>query len=219
MSVGQCILAIELSTSHGEIAVVGDDRPLFTAQFVAHRSHNSLLFGPLGEALKAAGNDLALIIVGTGPGSYTGVRIAIAAAHGIALSRNAPIIGWPSITVPEAAGDATRFVVFGDARRSSYYFGRVENGSLAGDLELLDEAAARAKLAALSRFSVFSLDETLPLWAESRVIKSRPSALMLAHRAMRLTPEQIAQRSNSPIEPFYVREAFITMPKQPWLQT
>lgn len=218
MSVGQCILAIELSTSHGEIAVTGGGQPLFTAQFVAHRSHNSLLFGPLGEALKAAGDDLGLIVVGAGPGSYTGVRIAIAAAHGMALSRNVPVIGWPSITAPEAAGDVARFAVLGDARRSSYYFGMIENGSLADDLELLDEAAARAKIAALSPLPVFSLDETLPPWAEGAVTKSRPSALMLAHRAMRLTPEQIAQRSNSPIEPFYVREAFITEPKRPWLR-
>ena len=81
------ILALDLSTPRGDLAVLRGDDVVFTSAFVSERSHNAQVFAPLREALAVAGSDLDLIVIGTGPGSYTGVRIAIAAAQGVALSR------------------------------------------------------------------------------------------------------------------------------------
>lgn len=211
------VLAMELSTPHGRLALVRGGELRFAAEFASQRAHHSLLFDPLRRALQTAGNDLDLIVVGTGPGSYTGVRIAIAAAHGIALARGIPVIGWPSITVPEAAGTMPTFAIFGDARRSSYYFGVVGDGELRGSLELLDEPSARARLRDGGGLPVFSLDETLPAWTEGVVARSRPSAGLLAQKAAQLPVDQVKHLSAVPIEPCYVREAFITLPKKPWL--
>ena len=81
-----CILAIELSTRRGNIAVTRGGQLVFEQDFTSHRSHNSMLYAPLAAALETAGTDLTKIIIGTGPGSYTGVRISIAAAHGVAVA-------------------------------------------------------------------------------------------------------------------------------------
>ena len=83
------LLALDLSTAHGSIAVVrGGSDVLFQSSFQSERSHNAQVFAPLRDALAAAGDGLTGIVIGNGPGSYTGVRIAIAAAQGVALSRN-----------------------------------------------------------------------------------------------------------------------------------
>ena len=91
------ILAIETSTALGGVAVVRDGEVCFEKTFSSERSHNSQLFAPLREALAVAGDTLRAVVVGTGPASYTGVRIGIAAAQGIAVSREVPVIGLPSV--------------------------------------------------------------------------------------------------------------------------
>ena len=105
------LLAIELSTPHGSVAVVADGEVVFECSFESKRSHNAQLFEPLAEALKVAGSALGGVVVGTGPGSYTGVRIGIAAAQGVGLSRSVPVMGMSSLL---AATDADEFVVIGD---------------------------------------------------------------------------------------------------------
>ena len=74
-------LAIETSTTRGSIALTRDGEVLLEQSFASERSHNSQIFAPLGEALELAIPEL--IAVGTGPGSYTGARIGIAAGIGI----------------------------------------------------------------------------------------------------------------------------------------
>jgi tRNA threonylcarbamoyl adenosine modification protein YeaZ len=73
--------------------------------------------------------ELDLIAATTGPGSFTGVRIAIAAARGLALVTHAKLFGTDSLSVMArqalaggAAGSAP-FAVAVDARRGMLYFG------------------------------------------------------------------------------------------------
>src|SRR5437868_3831124 len=115
------VLAIETSTARGGVALVRDGEVMFERHFVSERSHNSQLFSPLGDALRLGGRDLRAIVVGIGPGSYTGARIGIAAAQGIALSRKVPVIGLRSVLAPVANEPPREFVVCGDARRGMYF--------------------------------------------------------------------------------------------------
>lgn len=67
------------------------------------RGQAERLFPFLEELLSQAGvdwHDLAAICVGTGPGNFTGIRISVAAARGLALGLNIPAIG---ITATQAA--------------------------------------------------------------------------------------------------------------------
>ena len=68
------------------------------------------------------------IIVGLGPGSYAGTRIAISAAIGLQVSSGARLIGFPSICAMES--NAEEYSVIGDARRKSFFFARIRANNM-----------------------------------------------------------------------------------------
>lgn len=210
------VLAIEISTPRGQVAVVRGAEVLYSVEFTSQRSHNAQLFMPLREALATAGDALDLIAVGTGPGSYTGVRIAIAAAQGISLSRGASVVGLPSILVPDAAEGVARFCVVGDARRDSCYTARIEDGAMRDGIELFPHAGLPGWLAQQGALPVFTFEPRMA--ADNGVQLAAPSAILLAQAARRLSAAGIAAQSAVPLEPVYLRDAFITTPKRPWLQ-
>ena len=74
------------------------------------------LFSALEEILREAPN-IRRVVVGVGPGSYNGVRSAIAAAWGIATAREIPLVGISSILGLDDAG----YCAVGDARREQYF--------------------------------------------------------------------------------------------------
>ncbi|MEN3940496.1 tRNA (adenosine(37)-N6)-threonylcarbamoyltransferase complex dimerization subunit type 1 TsaB [Prosthecobacter sp. SYSU 5D2] len=202
MSHSRTVLAIDLSSTRGVIAVLREGTLLFEAVFTAERSHNAQVFAPLGQALEAMGSEPGLIIIGTGPGSYTGVRIAIAAAQGIALSRGWPVIGWPSITTaPEADCQ-----VIGDARRGMFYTASVTN-RLLGPIEIVDAATAQARVQTGGDWRSFDARPPLGL---PQVQLCPPDAGRLAETAAGLSEDEIQALAARPLEPVYLQEAFIT---------
>ena len=205
------LLALDLSTAHGSIAVVRGDDVLFRSTFQSERSHNAQVFAPLREALAAAGDELSGIVIGNGPGSYTGVRIAIAAAQGIALSRDVWCVGWSSLTAPDVAAPAS-YQVIGDARRQSFYWARVEDGRLLPDLDIVSAEVARERTADGETWYTFDAKPPLGL---TTLHAAKPDAAKLAHIVQSLPAEELAALVTQPLIPHYLAEAFITLPKRP----
>lgn len=204
------LLALDLSTAHGSIAVVQGDDVLFRSSFQSERSHNAQVFAPLREALAVAGNELTGIVIGNGPGSYTGVRIAIAAAQGIALSRNVWCVGWSSLTAPDLDAPAS-YNIIGDARRQSFYLARVENGRLLPDLDIVSAEVARERTA--DREIWYTFDAKRPL--DLTTVHAKPDAAKLAKIVQSLPDGELAALASQPLIPHYLAEAFITLPKRP----
>lgn len=200
------VLALDLSSPQGVIAVLRDGEIAFEARFTAERSHNAQVFAPLREALDCIGATLAVLVIGTGPGSYTGVRIAIAAAQGIALSRGWPVIGWPSITTAPMAD----YQVIGDARRGMYYTTTVNN-RLLGPIAITDAATAQAQVDAGGDW--YSFDAKAPLGL-TQVHLCAANAVELARTIAALPEEEIQRLSEQSLEPLYLQEAFITTAKK-----
>jgi tRNA threonylcarbamoyladenosine biosynthesis protein TsaB len=203
------LLALDLSTAHGSIAVVRGDDVLFQTSFQSERSHNAQVFAPLRDALTAAGNDLTGIVIGNGPGSYTGVRIAIAAAQGVALSRNIWCAGWSSLTAPDIDAPVDYHII-GDARRQSFYLARVRSGRLLPDLEIVSAEAARERT---TTGLWLTFDPKPPLNLPDLVL-AKPSAVRLAQAVQQLSDTELAVLIAQPLIPHYLAEAFITMPKK-----
>lgn len=206
MTSSRTILALDLSSTRGVISVLRDGEIRFEAAFTAERSHNAQVFAPLGQALDAIGTEPAIVVIGTGPGSYTGVRIAIAAAQGIALSRGWPVFGWPSIT----SGPRADYQVIGDARRGMFYLTSVKQSTL-GPIEIVDAATAQAAVKAGGDW--FSFDAKAPL-ALPQVQLCPPDAGKLAQIAATLTDDTIQTLAAQSLEPVYLQEAFITTAKK-----
>ena len=116
------ILALELSSGQGSIAWVEDDRDLFVSEFANDRKHSGLFFENLQRSIAQFGK-ADRIVVGLGPGSYAGTRIAIATAMGLQAATCAELIGLPSLCAMPT--EETEYAVIGDARRQSFFFARV----------------------------------------------------------------------------------------------
>lgn len=96
-------LGFDTSAAHCAAALVLGDRLLAARAEEMSRGQAERLFPLLDELLSEAGvawADLSVIGVGCGPGNFTGVRISVSAARGLALSLGIPAIG---VGGPEAA--------------------------------------------------------------------------------------------------------------------
>ncbi len=129
------ILALDTSMGACSAAVLRDDdagHALIARDAEMARGHAEALMPMVAEAMAEAKlrfDELDLIAATQGPGSFTGVRIAIAAALGLALVTRARLYGTDSLTVMARTALATGmnpkgpFAVAADARRSMLYFG------------------------------------------------------------------------------------------------
>ena len=92
----QTILAFDTSAAHCAAALLVDDRIVDERVEQMAKGQAEHLLPLLNEMLIGAGFDwksLDGIAVGTGPGNFTGIRIAVAAARGLSLGLNVPAIG------------------------------------------------------------------------------------------------------------------------------
>ncbi|HEV2608356.1 MAG TPA: tRNA (adenosine(37)-N6)-threonylcarbamoyltransferase complex dimerization subunit type 1 TsaB [Xanthomonadaceae bacterium] len=119
------LLAIETATEACSVAlwIDGDLRERYE---VAPRRHAELVL-PWADALLAeagiAKSQLDAIAVGRGPGAFTGVRLAIALAQGMALALDRPVIPVSTLAALAMHGEGQRIVAAIDARMSEIYVG------------------------------------------------------------------------------------------------
>lgn len=197
------LLAIDTSTAHGSVALLIDGELRLDESFSADRSHSATLFAVLERAC-ALTERLDAVAIGLGPGSYAGVRIAIAAALGLELALGAKLIGLASVAA--LATDARRYAAIGDARRETFYFTLVEDGVCTEGPRLLSAAELHARLAVLPRLPVLT---PAPLPAFPEAVPALPSAARLA----RLAAEDRGIIAHGDLEPLYLREPHITQPR------
>jgi tRNA threonylcarbamoyladenosine biosynthesis protein TsaB len=197
------ILALELSTARGSIAWL-DEVDLVMREWTNDRKNSGPFFVNLQNMREKFGPPEE-IVVGLGPGSYAGVRIAISAAIGLQVTSKTRLIGYPSICAMECEAD--EYGVIGDARRQSFFFARIRARGLIEGPTLFTESelqVTRDKLG--DNMPIFSSDNLTPF----KGIELRyPSALVLAG----LTRSASHSFSLPPLEPIYLREPHITVPK------
>ena len=171
-------LGLELSSARGSIALLDGDRLEFDRDWPNDRKNSGPFFEYLADVQKQFGKP-DTIIVGLGPGSYAGTRIAISAAIGLQTASGARLIGYASICAIDC--DAPEYCVIGDARRNSFFYARVCDRSLTDSPSLMSEAELREKLAKLdTKMSIFTT-EKLPQFDQAEL--RYPAARMLAQLA------------------------------------
>ncbi|HZT97090.1 MAG TPA: tRNA (adenosine(37)-N6)-threonylcarbamoyltransferase complex dimerization subunit type 1 TsaB [Chloroflexota bacterium] len=95
------VLALESSTVYASVAIT-DDEPLFVQSWLAGRDHSRTLAPSVQHALAACAmepRDLDGIAVSVGPGSYTGIRVGMSLAKGMALPLGLPLAGVSTLYV------------------------------------------------------------------------------------------------------------------------
>lgn len=99
------ILAFDTSSSACTAALFdGDGACLAHRDEMIGRGHSERLVPMLEEMLEGRRADT--ILVGTGPGSFTGIRVGVAAAHGLAIGWGASVSGMSSLALIAAAGES-----------------------------------------------------------------------------------------------------------------
>ncbi len=128
------LLAIETATEACSVAVLvgGQVRERFA---IAPRRHAELVLPWAEELLAEAGiarSALDAIAVGRGPGAFTGVRLAIALAQGIALALDRPLLPVSTLAVLAAQGPDGPVLAALDARMGEVYLGafQVQGGDV-----------------------------------------------------------------------------------------
>lgn len=88
-------------------------------------------------------SDLASIAVGTGPGNFTGIRISVSAARGLALSLDIPAIGVSRLEAMAFGTSGSQTAII-DARQNRIYTQSFENGAAISEIAIIEQAALPA---------------------------------------------------------------------------
>jgi len=197
--------------------LAGPDGVRAEREFSSDRSHNAVLFGPLGEVMKdLTPTEIGLILVGCGPGSYSGTRVGIAAAQGVALAAGCPVVAVPSILAAPSAANGAICRVVGDARRGSFWISQVQNSGVAIAPELTDEEGLR-------RFFADSAEEPVVTFeagarngfpVDLAIRRETPSARLLWEAWQKADPAERERWALEAPQPLYLRPPHITEAKK-----
>lgn len=126
------ILALDTSTENCSVALMINDR-MITRSEVAPRDHTKKILPMVDEVLKEGGitlQELDALAFGRGPGSFTGVRIGIGIAQGLAFGAELPMIGISTLAAMAQAchrvHQSEQVVAAIDARMGEVYWGQYQ---------------------------------------------------------------------------------------------
>jgi tRNA threonylcarbamoyl adenosine modification protein YeaZ len=197
----ETVLAFDTSAAHCAAALLLPDGRVLTRLEPMEKGQAERLMPLLEELLREAGlgwSDLTRLAVGTGPGNFTGVRIAVAAARGLALGLGIPAVG---ITRLEALayGLPRPITVVEDARRGEVYvqgFGTETSEAL-----LMDSS------------DLAHVVETAHVTGSAAGPAALPAAVPLAEAMARLAAARDLPQPRP--APFYLRGADAAPPSDP----
>lgn len=207
------VLIIETSTEAASIAAVIGQEVVGENSFISDRRHNALLFEPLSELLaEHGGNGFEAVLVGGGPGSYSGTRVGIATAQGAALVAGCKAVSIPSILATQEAVSGEPCLAVGDARRGSYWHCRIEGGKLLEEPQLTDSIGFDSAItsAESSGCSVFCME---PVKGKS-ITLSRPSASGLWQAWQAADANTRSQWAAKVPQPIYLKPPHVTPSKK-----
>jgi tRNA threonylcarbamoyl adenosine modification protein YeaZ len=125
------VLGIETSDDFVGVGLADDTGIIISKASNPELRNKNLLHEFTKDILESAGktfSDINGVSVSLGPGSFTGLRVGLAAAKGICWSKNIPLSGIPSIEVIIHSLDYPegKFLAVKDARRNEFYYGGFE---------------------------------------------------------------------------------------------
>ena len=145
------VLALDTTLEACQAAVLAGGRLLASRSEPMRRGHQERLAPMVAEVMQEAGLKLAALDrvgVATGPGSFTGLRVGLAFAKGLALARGIPCVGVGALEALAASVEDPGVVAAViDARRDQVYLQAFEAGQALSEPEalFLEEAAERLR--------------------------------------------------------------------------
>lgn len=119
-------LAIDTATSRTIVGIIEDGVLLFEKFHEGATDHGRALSQLVAEALKSSGPPQQ-VVVGMGPGPFTGLRVGISFAQTFGLARNIPVVGVCSLDAIDI--QESEYTVAIDARRKEIYWARYKDSA------------------------------------------------------------------------------------------
>ena len=198
-SIAPMILAFDTSSSACTAALFdGSGACLARADEVIGRGHAERLVPMIGELMD--GRAATRVMVGVGPGSFTGIRVAIAAAHGLAIGWAAELTGMSSLALLAAAAPPTDEIaaaVLGG--HGELFVQQFDSRTLEPTSPLFNAAPAEAARRTSAKLAVGS--GAAPLveargWGEARpLLPSASHAFRLPESLRHLAPKPVYARA------------------------
>jgi tRNA threonylcarbamoyl adenosine modification protein YeaZ len=206
-------IALDCSSEIAVVAAFYGEKLLFESALNKKMSHASEITQAVGhaeESIQKAGCELQAVFVGLGPGSFIGLRIALATALGYSMAKDLPLMGFCShralmyshskphvktALVTKASGNLCYFSLFEGIKQS---------------IELLDVHEISQRLESLNLvLSDTDLELSLPL----KIIKGPNANGILQALVERLSHDNFADEKDF-IKPNYIKEATVSQPKK-----
>jgi len=144
------VLALDTALNATSVAILDGERLLARRSEPMERGHQERVAGIVRDAMAEAGiafDRLDRIGVTVGPGSFTGLRVGLAFAKGLALALDIPCLGVGTLEVLAASVDTPGSVgAVVDARRGQLYVQVFKNGAPIAPPQALAAAEAQARL-------------------------------------------------------------------------
>ncbi len=193
------IIGIDAASADLSIALLEPDGEVIAEDgWPSAQRQSAELLPRLIELLRRADRELpstSLVAVGTGPGSFTGLRVAMALAKGLAVGLGRPIVGIGSLPAWLDAGPARAAIARAGAR-DAYVLVRDADAPI-----VLDEETVRARLA---ETPVVAPGELAAAFGLQRAVAPRAAAA-IAERARRRLADEPAGDDVRSLEPIYLR--------------
>ncbi len=231
------VLGIETSTAVCGASLVSRGSLIAERSFEARQMHSEKLIGLIGDVLAAANIDISgldAVAVSIGPGSFTGLRIGLSTAKGLAFGRDLPLVAVPTLkglafgTLSDAAaGPGDCILPMIDARRDEVYMALFRCGAAeliealpdcacrVSELEKIIPAAQKVILVGdgVEKFVHFLHERGEPM-STTYEIQPREKRICRSSMIAMLGEQMLGNGDHADIaslEPLYVKEFYTTM--------
>lgn len=192
------IIAVEAASTDLSIALADPDgTTIGELAWTSAQRQSAELLPRLTELLDGRPlSDITAVAVGTGPGSFTGLRVAMSLAKGLAIGLGRPILGEPSLPAWLAAAPEADAAVARAGAREAYVLARDGEAPLIGDLETVDSR--------LGDRPVVAPAEVATAFGLARATAPRAAAAIARSAAARLARDPAGDDVRT-LEPIYLR--------------
>lgn len=213
------LLALDCSTDICSLALWVDGQVVVHREYAARQVSERLLgyIEKLLSGCRIGLNDLDALAVGVGPGAFTGVRLAVATMHGLAMACGLPI--HPVSTLAAVAAQtghratAEPLLVLQDARMGEVYAGWFNvdaSGAVAASSEIVVEPARLVLPAGVDKFNIagnaFAIFEDVVVAAIGQPVNVFPEgAIAIGVARIAVIRPDSAGRDPEQVEPTYIR--------------
>lgn len=215
------VLALDTSTSCLSVALMRDKAIISEINLAVKVGHAGMILPVIDEVLTKSStckDDITLIATGTGPGSFTGLRIGIATAKGLAKAIRCPLAGIPTLDIIArgALPSSMHIMPILDAKKGEVFCALYnKDGSRLTDIMNLHPEGIATLVREDTLFVGNACDiyrdilikDLGPLYHEGPALLWYPRASVLAGIALSLPIESLSQD----VQPLYIRASDATL--------